>query len=100
MKTAHDIKRGQAVTRWVEGVGRNAARDQSVYPGKEPTDAEYVAEHVELQYAEIALSHETAAGIAEELARLLSRATDGRTVADIIDGARAAAAERLAAAQD
>lgn len=48
--TEHDIRRAQAVTRWVEGVkerSQHRTRDGSVQNNR--TDAEYVAEHIQVQ---------------------------------------------------
>jgi len=53
--SSHEIKRAQAVTRWVEGVeerGQYRTRDGSLVNNR--NDAEYVAEHIKSQAARIA----------------------------------------------
>lgn len=50
--TEHEIRRAQAVTRWVESVKESAkhrTRDGSVADNRR--DVEYVAEHIEAQAA-------------------------------------------------
>lgn len=50
----HEIRRAQAVTRWVEGVkelAKHRTRDGTVQGNRR--DAEYVAEHIEVQADEL-----------------------------------------------
>ena len=53
MTTEHEIRRAQAVTRFVESEAERASKTVTIYPGKPLHDHHYVAEHIREQAEEI-----------------------------------------------